>query len=229
VILVLWDIDLTLVDYSGIGRAWYRKALHNAFGVPLRHLPEFPGRTERSLTLELLTEHGLGDAEEDIQRMFAELIRLADEARPDMSTLGRALPGAAEVLAALSQETRVVQSLVTGNLPELAGYKLAPFGLDQHVDLTIGGYGSISADRHDLVSNAITQAGSKHGLAFEPTSVVVIGDSPLDMKAGAHHGTVTVGVTTGRHDAAQLQEAGASRVLPGLADTPAVLEALLSR
>ena len=227
VTLVLWDIDLTLVDYSGIGRQWYSEALSNVFGVELRRLPEFPGRTERSLTAELLTTHGMSDDEESVQQIFAELVRLANEARPNLSTLGRALPGAAEVLAAIGGQADVVQSLVTGNLPELAGYKLEPFGLDRHVDLEVGGYGSISADREDLVSDAMALAASKYGRDFPAPSVVVVGDSPLDMKAGLHHGVTTVGVATGRHSQEQLREAGAHAVLPSLADTPAVLELLL--
>jgi phosphoglycolate phosphatase-like HAD superfamily hydrolase len=228
VTLVLWDIDLTLVDYSGIGRRWYRDALRNLFGVSMRHLPEWPGRTERSLTHELLTAHGVRYDEETVQQMFAELIRIADEAQPNMTTLGRALPGAAEVLALVRQQQDVVQSLVTGNLVELAGYKLAPFGLDRHVDLEVGGYGSISADRHDLVASAIELASAKYGSTFQPSDVVVIGDSPLDMAAGLHHGCVTVGVATGRHTTAQLSAAGARHVLPDLADTERVLAALLS-
>jgi phosphoglycolate phosphatase-like HAD superfamily hydrolase len=228
VTLVLWDIDLTLVDYSGIGRRWYTEALSNVFGIALRQLPEFPGRTERSLTVELLTTHGMAGDEESVQLMFAELIRLAGAARPDLSTVGRALPGAAEALAAIGGRSDVVQSLVTGNLPELAGYKLEPFGLDRHVDFEVGGYGSRSLDRHDLVSEAMALASSKYGREFSPPSVVVIGDSPLDMRAGLHHGTVTVGVATGRHSEEQLRQAGAHAVLPSLADTTAVLELLLS-
>jgi phosphoglycolate phosphatase len=228
VTLVLWDIDLTLVDYSGIGRRWYREALRNVFGVSMRHLPEFPGRTERSLTLELLTAHGVAGDEESVQQMFAELIRIAEDAQPTMTTLGRALPGSAEVLALVRQREGVVQSLVTGNLPELASYKLAPFGLDQHVDLEVGGYGSISPDRHDLVTSAMDRAAAKYGRSFDAAEVVVIGDSPLDMQAGLHHGCVTVGVATGRHTVEQLSAAGARQVLPDLSDTDRVLAALLS-
>jgi phosphoglycolate phosphatase-like HAD superfamily hydrolase len=226
--LVLWDIDMTLVDYSGIGRRWYAEALHNAFGVTLSHLPEFPGRTERSLTTEILTMHGIADDEASIQLMFGELIRLAERARTDMPTLGRALPGAAEVLAALGARTSVVQSLVTGNLVELAGYKLAPFGLDQHLDLEVGGYGSLSADRQDLVGEAMTRASAKYGTDFAPESVVVLGDATGDIRAARHHGAVAVGVATGQHSAEDLRAAGAHAVLPGLADTETVLELLLS-
>jgi phosphoglycolate phosphatase-like HAD superfamily hydrolase len=145
-----------------------------------------------------------------------------------MTTLGRALPGAAEVLALVRQREGVVQSLVTGNLPELASCKLAPFGLDRHVDLEVGGYGSISPDRHDLVASAMDRAAAKYGRSFDAADVVVVGDSPLDMKAGLHHGCVTVGVATGRHTVEQLSATGARHVLPDLSDTDRVLAALLS-
>lgn len=226
-ILVLWDIDLTLVDYSGIGRAWYREALHNVLGTSLEHLPVFPGRTERSITSELLSMHGGNADEESVQAIFTELTRIAEAARPDLGSLGRALPGVSEVLAELAGRTDVVQSLVTGNLPEVSVYKLEAFGLDRHVDFEVGGYGSLSLDRHDLVSDAMSLAGAKYGTTFPASSVVVIGDTPMDVQAGLHHGTVTVGVATGRHTEDQLWESGAHAVLPSMADTQAALDALL--
>lgn len=225
---MLWDIDLTLVDYSGTGRRWYAEAISRVLGIPMRHVPRFPGRTERSLTAELLTAHGVPVEEAQVQRMFAELVRIAGEHRAQLATLGRALPGAAEVLETLAGRPDVVQSLVTGNLPELADYKLAAFGLDRHVDFEVGGYGSVSVDRHDLVSDAMALAAAKYGRTFEPSSVVVIGDTPMDVRAGLHHGTVAVGVATGHYPAESLRQAGAHAVLPDLADTEAVLKVLLS-
>jgi phosphoglycolate phosphatase len=226
--LVLWDIDKTLVDYDGIGLTWYREALASLYGVTLRTHPEMHGRTERWITTQLLGLHGIEADEERIQRMFTEFLRLAEAARPTMGAVGRALPGAAEVLQALAGRDDVVQSLVTGNLAVVAGYKLEPFGLDRHVDLEIGGYGAISLDRHDLVAGAMALAGAKHGAAFEASSVIVLGDSPHDMTAARHHGTVAIGVATGRNDAATLRAAGAHTVLPDLADTGRVLDAVLS-
>ncbi len=225
--LVLWDIDLTLVDYTGLGRRWYAEALANAVGKELTHLPAFPGRTERSLARELLRAHGEPYGDDQVERILAELEAIACAARPFLPSLGRALDGAAGILAELAGRDDVVQSLVTGNLPSLADYKLAAFDLVRHVDLEIGGYGSLSDHRHDLVEAAIAQASAKHRVAFAPSSVVVIGDTPMDVAAGRHHGTVTVGVATGRHSVEQLAESGADVVLPDLADTPAVVKALL--
>jgi phosphoglycolate phosphatase-like HAD superfamily hydrolase len=223
--LVLWDIDLTLVDYSGIGRRWYADALAEVAGVPLAHLPSFPGRTERSLAREFLTAHGVEHSDEGVERFFSALTALAEHDRESLPRLGRALSGAQEILAALATRDDVVQSLVTGNLPVLADYKLAAFDLHHHIDFEIGGYGSLSEHRHDLVEAAITQAETKHGTGFE--TVVVVGDTPHDVAAGLHHGTTTVGVATGRFTAAQLTESGAHVTLRDLSDTPAVVKALL--
>jgi phosphoglycolate phosphatase len=222
--LVLWDIDLTLVDYSGIGRRWYADALAEVAGAPLAHLPSFPGRTERSLAREFLTAHGFEHSDERVERFFAALTALAEQDRSSLPHLGRALAGAQEILAELSTRAHVVQSLVTGNLPVLASYKLEAFDLHHHIDFEIGGYGSLSEHRHDLVGAAITQATAKHA-AFD--SVVVIGDTPHDVAAGRHHGTTTVAVATGRFTVAELEASGADITLPDLADTPTVLRALL--
>jgi len=224
---VLWDIDLTLVDYSGLGRTWYAEALTNAVGKEMGHLPSFPGRTERSLAREILAAHGEPYGDEQIERMFAELEAVALAARASLPTLGRALAGAAEILEALGGREGVAQSLVTGNLPSVATWKLEAFDLHRHVDLSIGGYGSLSEHRHDLVADAVARASAKHGCTFAPSSVLVIGDTPADIAAGRHHGTVTVGVATGRHDVDELTAAGADVVLRDLSDTPAILTRLL--
>ncbi|OLF08544.1 haloacid dehalogenase [Actinophytocola xinjiangensis] len=224
---MLWDIDHTLVDYSGLGREWYARALVNAVGKQLNHLPFFPGRTERSLVREILTAHDEPDDDERIERLYAELEAIALASREALPTLGRALVGAPEILGALGGREDVVQSLVTGNLPSLASWKLAAFDLHHHVDLEIGGYGSLSEHRHDLVEVAMAQAGAKHGRTFAPGSVIVIGDTPADVAAGRHHGTVTVGVATGKFTVDDLAASGADVVLPDLGDTPAVLTALL--
>nr|WP_042185577.1 haloacid dehalogenase-like hydrolase [Kibdelosporangium sp. MJ126-NF4]CEL16758.1 Haloacid dehalogenase-like hydrolase [Kibdelosporangium sp. MJ126-NF4]CTQ92013.1 Haloacid dehalogenase-like hydrolase [Kibdelosporangium sp. MJ126-NF4] len=226
--LVLWDIDLTLVDLTGIGREWYTAALANTLGLALAHEPAFAGRTERAITHELLSAHGAQATEEEIQAIFTELITIAEAERHVMHERGHVLPGVPEAVAALAEFDHVVQSLVTGNLVEVSHVKLAPFGLLDHIDLEIGGYGSLSAERSDLVSAAMDLAGRKHG-GFEPESVVVIGDTPHDVRAALHHGAFAIGVGTGRYSLTSLREAGAHVVFRDLSDTEKVLSAVLDR
>lgn len=224
--LVLWDIDLTLVDLRGLGGRWYTTALANVAGVTLETMPSFPGRTELGITTELLTQHGIEPTREVVERVWAELVRLVAETAP-LDRHGRALPGTAEVLAALAAlgERTVVQSLVTGNLPEVARHKLDAFGLGQHLDLAIGGYGTVSAHRPDLVAHAAKLAGEKHA-PFAPEHVVVVGDTPLDVTAALEHGAVAIGVGTGVFTADELRAAGAHTAFDDLSDTAAVVATL---
>jgi phosphoglycolate phosphatase-like HAD superfamily hydrolase len=190
-------------------------------------MPVFGGRTERAITMELLTAHGLDPDEETIQRLWAELVLAAEEAGPAILERGRALPGAAAALSSLAGEPGVVQSLVTGNLPEVSRHKLTPFALHTHLDYEIGGYGSLSAYRPELVPRAVELAAAKHGHAFPPESVVVIGDTPHDVEAALRHDAVSVAVATGQFSADELRDAGAHTVLADLADLGAVRTAIL--
>ncbi|MFI9817518.1 HAD family hydrolase [Saccharothrix variisporea] len=224
--LVLWDIDLTLIDARGLGHTWYRTALEAVTGLELVHVPSFPGRTERAITLELLALHDVEPTDEMVDRLHEELVAVATREAHLLPTHGHALPGAAEVLAALAAEEDVVQSLVTGNLVEVARFKLAAFGLDTHLDFEIGGYGTVSEHRPELVLEAVRLANAKHGKEF---SAVVIGDTPHDVDAALHHGALAIGVATGRSSVRELEDAGAHVVLKDLSDTSAVLSAILRR
>lgn len=225
--LILWDIDHTLVDLTGAGGDWYTTALATVTGATLRHAPIFGGRTERAITTEILASHGVEVTEETIQRLWRELIDTSERALPTLNQGGRALPGAAEALSTMAGVDGVVQTVVTGNLPEISRHKLTAFGLHTHVDFEIGGYGSLSAHRPDLVAHAVRLASAKHGTVFAPDAVVIIGDTPLDVAAALEHGVVAVGVATGKFSAAELRAAGAHSVLADLSDTAAVHAAVL--
>jgi phosphoglycolate phosphatase-like HAD superfamily hydrolase len=226
--LVLWDIDQTLVDLSGLGVDWYTSALAAVTGTTLRQRPRFGGRTERAITVDILTSHGIEATEELIQRLWSELVTVSERALPTLRQDGRALPGAAEALSTMAGQAGVVQSLVTGNLPEISRHKLSAFGLHDHLDFEIGGYGSLSAHRPDLVPHAVELASAKHGTAFAPESVVIIGDTPHDVDAALRHGAVAIGVATGQFSEDELRAAGAHTVLADLADTATVRATVLN-
>ena len=218
--LVLWDIDQTLIDLHGAGREWYSQVLPEVTGVAFAGMPPLHGRTELAITSEMLMLHGIEPDEVTVRKVWAGLVAAAEKALPTLTSRGVVLPGAAAALAALSGHA--VQTPVTGNLREVAQHKLTPFGLHEHLDFEIGGYGSLSAHRADLVAYAVSLAG------FAPDAVVVIGDTPHDIEAALAHEALAIGVATGRFGADDLRDAGAKVVFPDLSDTPAVLEAVLS-
>ncbi|TWP50161.1 haloacid dehalogenase [Lentzea tibetensis] len=223
--LVLWDIDRTLVHLGGLGLNWYRDALTAVAGVELTHLPSFGGRTEQAISRDILRLHGVAPTDELVASLHAELVAAADRDATRIGSHGRALPGASEALAGLAAVAGVVQTVVTGNLPTIARQKLTPFGMDAHVDFSIGGYGSLSEFRPDLVTEALRLATAKHGVAA--ASVVVIGDTEHDVEAALHHGFRAIGVATGSCGADELRAAGAHAVFADLSDTDEVLSAVL--
>ncbi|WP_245617384.1 HAD family hydrolase [Amycolatopsis taiwanensis] len=222
--LVLWDIDQTLLDLRGSGRAWYAQAFTEVLGVTMSEMPRFFGRTERAITSEMLVSHGIEPDEETIRKFWAALVSCSEQALPTLTEMGIALPGAADALSAVAACDGVVQSLVTGNLREIAWHKLSAFDLHEHVDFDLGGYGDLSAHRPDLVSCAVELAEARHG---SPEAVIVIGDTPHDVTAALAHDAVAVGVATGSFNAEALREAGAHLVLPDLSDTATVVTAVL--
>ncbi|WP_086823062.1 HAD family hydrolase [Allokutzneria sp. NRRL B-24872] len=224
--LVLWDIDLTLVELRGLGMHWYRRALATATGTELVHEPPTAGRTERWISTEILAAHGLPTDDASVRGLFAALTEAVEADLDVLPVRGRALPGAVEALEALALRADVVQGLVTGNLVEIAKHKLGAFGLDRRLDLAIGGYGDASLVRADLVAAAVEAATTRHTNGFAADAVIVFGDSPHDITAARQHGAVAVGVATGHSSASELSAAGADVVLTDLADTAAVLELL---
>ena len=225
--LVLWDIYHTLVDFTELGSAWYAAAFTAATGETLRVHPVFGGRTELATTTDVLTANGFEAAQETIDALFKALVAESERAAHRFPAEARVLPGAAEALTAFAGHDGVVQTLVTGNLPEISRHKLAAFGLHEYLDLEIGGYGTLSVHRPDLVPHAVGLAAAKHGTEFGTGAVVVIGDTPNDVKAALDNGAVSVAVATGHFSADELRAAGAHTVLPDLADTDAVRAAVL--
>jgi phosphoglycolate phosphatase-like HAD superfamily hydrolase len=302
-VLVLWDIDGTLINAGGVGRDLYEVVFRQLFGRPLATCAPMAGRTDRAIILETLTRAGVPEPRRYVDPFIAGLAAHARSVGSAVAERGRALPGAAEAVATLAAARylaahgglgsgagdlvgvgagsgacfdvggsggraagtaagglpagglpaagimagdggavdqrgvrpengggrRVYQSVLTGNIRAVAEVKLAALGLRNGLDLCIGAYGDDHEDRTELVQVARRRAAGVHdrsGSAFAGTTTVVIGDTPLDIAAALAAGARAVGVATGSHAAADLTSAGAHAVLPSLADTPLVLDAI---
>ncbi|MGP4018196.1 HAD family hydrolase [Saccharopolyspora sp. 5N708] len=224
--LVLWDIDLTLIDARGFGPRWYHRALVEVTGKALQRMPDTAGRTELAITTDVLEIHDSPTDEATVSAMFAALTSAVAATRDELAQRGSALPGAERALRTLAADPGFTQTLVTGNLAEVAFHKLESFDLHHHVDFEIGGFGAGSMHRHDLIADSVAKTTDRHGGPISPDSVVVVGDTPHDVAGALHFGAIAVGVATGRSTEDDLRSAGAHVVLPDLADTDTVVAAL---
>ena len=233
-LLVLWDVDYTLVATDGVGRYLYEVVLAELYGLDLPgQLASMAGRTDSSIALEVLTAAGVPKPEGELSRFQDLLAARAPELADMLREQGRVLPGAAEAIATLAGLASidggqpVVQSLLTGNIPALARVKLGALGLIEHLDLGIGAYGDVSQFRADLVPVARQNAARRYGADFSGSATVLIGDTPNDIEAAATTGARSVGVATGSFTTQQLTDAGAEVVLPDLSDSALVVRAVL--
>lgn len=230
--LILWNIDLTLLDVGRVTRAAYADAFQRMTGRPLVRLPQMAGSTESEIFFEALelntASPGAGGpgGEALLARFAGELATAFAARRSQLTKQGRLLPGALEALTAVGRLPGVVQTVVTGSIRPNAIVKLRAFGLDGYLDTGIGGYGSGAYPKGAMLLNTRGQAAEKYGAHFTEDTTVYIADSRRDVEAARVGGARCVAVASGRSTAGALRDAGAGVVLDGLADTAAVTRAV---
>ena len=229
-LLVLWDIDYTLVNARGVGSELYTRVFTSRYGRPLPQPGSMAGRTDRAIAREVLALAGLDGQDQELQLFQDALTATAPSFAARARQVVTALPGAGAALAglsALAPGQGPVQSLLTGNIRPMAEIKLAAAGLTRHLDLEVGSYGDQHEIRAELVAPARAAAAAAYGQDFGGTATVLIGDTPLDVAAALATGARAVGVATGHFAVADLAAAGAHAVLPDLTSTAAVVSAIL--
>src|SRR6266705_3505612 len=230
--LILFDIDGTLLWTNGAGRRAIHRALLDEMGTagPIDGY-RFDGKTDPQIVRELLELAGHPDARSEtcvtaVCRRYVDLLT-AELAQPTQVT--KLYPGISELLAALEPPEaagRAVVGLLTGNVEHGAALKLRSAGLDP-ARFAVGAYGSDSGHRPDLPAIAAGRAAQRTGRPVAGSDVVIIGDTPADVACGRPIGARAVAVATGHYSTAELDATGAEHVFADLADTAAVLDALL--
>jgi phosphoglycolate phosphatase len=217
-LLVLWDIDGTLVYTAGHGRYAFQEAFESVVGRTPEPV-EFAGRTDHQIALTML-----GGERDHLPRVLEELAGALAARKEAMRAEGYAYPGVAEVLEELHARDDVVQSLLTGNIEANAAVKVGAFGLERWLDFEVGAYGSDPhEERSELVAVARERASGKYG---EPTGAVLVGDTPLDVLAAQRAGARSVAVATGFADREALRASGPDAFLDDLTDTAAAVAAI---
>jgi phosphoglycolate phosphatase len=227
--LVLWDVDHTLIENGGVSKDTYARAFELLTGQRPSVRPVTDGRTDFQIMRELLAANSVDvDGFTEIRQFENELKAAMEEKKVELPERGYVLSGVIEVLTSLSAAPNVVQSVLTGNISTNAFAKLHAFDLDKWVDLDVGGFGSDDTVRSKLVDTARRKARSKYGIDFDLFSTVLVGDTPLDVKA-AHDGRARViAVASGVYTVEQLSDAGPDAVLESLADLDRFVAALLA-
>ncbi|GAA5164654.1 haloacid dehalogenase-like hydrolase [Pseudonocardia eucalypti] len=225
---MLWDIDHTLIETRGVGFAIYQRAFRASTGHPLQQLAQVAGRTELDIMRETLRINGIEPTSEAVTSLARALTQGYDEARNELASTGRALPGAARTLSLLADQPTVHQGVLTGNLEDVARIKLDVFDLTKYLDLHTSAYGNDHTERADLVKIAQERARTRLNATFSNSHTVLLGDTPNDIHAAISAGVRSIGVATGKSSVEDLKHAGAHGVLPDLGNLATATELIFA-
>ncbi|ANP55320.1 phosphoglycolate phosphatase-like HAD superfamily hydrolase [Streptomyces griseochromogenes] len=224
-LIILWDIDHTLIENSGVSKEIYAAAFSSLAGCVPTGPARTEGRTDRLIMREMFLRDELPVPEWPV--IEDALAQAGHDRLGDLRSRGTALPGVHEVLKAASLRSGWVSSVLTGNIAANAHVKLSAFGLDSLLDLSVGSYGADAELRPELVAVARQRIQRLRGVPADVPAVLV-GDTPRDVEAALSTDSGIVAVASGVHSPEELAAAGAHEILPDLLDTKEVLSVLES-
>jgi phosphoglycolate phosphatase-like HAD superfamily hydrolase len=178
--------------------------------------------------MDLFRSHGLEASEENWQRFRAGYLSRLKKALT--ACKGFVLPGVPSFLQALADRGDVAIGLLTGNMRDGAECKLTHYELWHW--FAFGGYGDEHMERCDIAAAALADA-KRHlnghanyahsSRALDNRRMVVIGDTPHDIRCGRSIGAQCVAVPTGNFSADELRGSTPDVLVDTLEDHYAVL------
>jgi phosphoglycolate phosphatase-like HAD superfamily hydrolase len=227
--LVLFDIDGTLLNSGGMGRAAMQRALGQVFGSPGNPSYRYDGKTDKQIVRDVMRMEGHSD--EHIDARMDSLIEIylegLREGAKEKRFNVRPLEGVPELLDELEPRKDVILGLLTGNVETGARMKLKAAGIDPD-RFKINAFGSDHEHRPRLPAIAQRRASEMLGLDIAGDRLVVIGDTPADIDCGRSLGAKAIGVASGHYTVEQLESHNPYAVFSSLKDTERVLETILN-
>jgi len=193
--LVLFDIDGTLVHTGGAGIKAFAKVFATEFGAHdgIERM-KFAGRTDVSLVREFFNLHLIPASSENFERFFDHYVHWLHHILAD--SISAECPGVRDLISGLqSLPEPPLLGLLTGNIRLGAEIKLRHFGLWEHFET--GGFADDDEDRDKIAGAARLRGSRVLGRELRGEEIVVIGDTPLDIRCGRAIGAKVLAVATG--------------------------------
>jgi phosphoglycolate phosphatase-like HAD superfamily hydrolase len=113
--------------------------------------------------------------------------------------------GVSETLDLFKQAEIRSLGLITGNMQELVAPKLQSASLPANMFI-VGAYGSDHENRNRLPEIATMRAKQIFGKSFPPATVLIVGDTPLDIGCARYFGSKVLAVSTGIYSISELEK-----------------------
>jgi len=200
--LVLFDVDGTLLHSGGAGVKAFGRAFASEFGVhDGTERLKFAGRTDVSLVREFFTHHQIEESPQNFDRFFKSYLVWLQQIIRECQ--GGPCHGVLEFCRAL--ETRPdppLLGLLTGNIREGARIKLQHYNLWEK--FPFGAFADDNEERDQIAVVARQRGGERLGRTLRGDEILVIGDTPLDIRCARAIEAKALAVATGAYSVEEL-------------------------
>ncbi len=226
--LLLFDVDLTLINSGGAGRRAMTRAFEELFhkknGFARVHLA---GRTDTLILKDALQRCDLPwnpTVEQNFRQLYFKYLKEEMQVpNPDK----KLMPGIPELLKIIRARKDLELGLLTGNWREGAMIKLGYFDLVQY--FSVGAFGDDSEHRNELPEIVVRRFTQKYRQSIKAEDVYIIGDTPLDIDCARSFGARSVAVATGLYSFEQLQKAQPDLIFNNLSDPQKFLSLITTK
>lgn len=201
--LVLFDIDGTLVRTGGAGVKAFARAFQTEFGLnDGAEKLKFAGRTDVSLVREFFSHHGITPDATHFERFFETYLSHLDQMI--LQCEGGVCPGVNPFLNELRMQSNPPAiGLLTGNIRRGAEIKLRHYNLWK--PFAFGGFADDHEERDQIAAIAKERGEEVLKTKLRGEEVLVIGDTPLDIRCARAIGAKVLAVATGGSKLNELQ------------------------
>ncbi|MCU0689011.1 MAG: HAD hydrolase-like protein [Phycisphaerales bacterium] len=232
--LILFDVDATLISTSRAGINAMRTVSAELFGpaVDIDSI-EFAGKLDPLIIGDILALAGLDATLAAIASFHARYRAQLQILLRDPKIIATALPGVMDLLATLERHDCWTLGLLTGNYSDTGSLKLRACGIDPDrfpvrvwAEDARGLHGA-RLSRDELPAIGITRWHATNLPATDRRGpVVVIGDTPHDIRCAKVNDCRSIAVATGPYEVDALAAYAPDAALEDLSDVPAVLALL---
>ncbi len=224
-VLLLFDVDGTLLLTGGCGKVALEKAFDELFGVPECWGDTVPHGKTDPVIIHAICQRLLGRklAAEEYRRLcdrYHELLSVEVAATDQY----RLMPGVTELLEFLSRRKEIFLALGTGNFEIASGIKLERGNLRQY--FKCGGFASDADERPEILRHAVRRAEKITGNPVPQEHIYVIGDTIHDVRAAKNAGFRTIAVLTNHARKEDFRDCPPDHLLKDLSNIPAFMACL---
>ena len=221
-VLVLFDIDGTLLDTQEAGVLAYVQAGREVFGTEFSFLDiPLQGKLDHENYAEAVARHCDGVDHREHEARFRRAYGRALGEIADQRGGFPPCPGTACLLDRLHEDDGFEVGLLTGNWEDTGRLKIRRAGLDDSL-FDCNAFAEDGGHRDELVPVARARFRSRHG--HSPRRIFVIGDTPRDVRCALAGDAIPLGVATGIFPVDRLEAEGAQLAVPTLERTDDILD-----